>query len=212
MAQVFTVFEKFGSLFENLSAEPELQKDLAAAVMLYGSLGVEPEFDNPVLAAFFELVRGDIDYSVNNHANGKKGGRPRKETKAETEENPYENPPHNQTQNPTNNPTPEKPETIKIKKEIEKEIKKKREGAKKFAPPSREEALAYKAEAGLDSVDVDRFLDYYEANGWVQARGKPIKDWRAAMRNWDRRQNDYGPKRPPGEEVNELAAKYANAW
>ena len=212
MARVFAIFEKFGSLLENLSAEPELQKELAAAIVLYGSLGIEPKFDNPVLTAFFELVRGDVDYSVACHENGKKGGRPRKETQPEADENPDENPSYNPTQNPTNNPTPEKPETIELEIEKELEIKKKREGAKKFAPPSREEAEAYKAEAGLERVDVDRFLDHYEANGWVQARGKPIKDWRAAMRNWDRRQNDYGPKQPPGEEVNELAAKYANAW
>lgn len=28
------------------------------------------------------------------------------------------------------------------------------------------------------------FFNHYEANGWVQGRGKPIKDWQAAVRNW----------------------------
>jgi hypothetical protein len=31
------------------------------------------------------------------------------------------------------------------------------------------------------------FIDHYKANHWVQGRGKPIKDWEAAVRNWVRR-------------------------
>jgi hypothetical protein len=30
-------------------------------------------------------------------------------------------------------------------------------------------------------------VDFYTANGWVQGtRGKPIKDWKAAVRTWEK--------------------------
>lgn len=34
--------------------------------------------------------------------------------------------------------------------------------------------------------EADTFFDHYKTNGWVQGRGKPIKDWQAAVRNWIR--------------------------
>jgi hypothetical protein len=40
-------------------------------------------------------------------------------------------------------------------------------------------------------VDAQRFVDFYTANGWHQGRGKPIKDWRAAVRTWERDDNNY---------------------
>ena len=53
------------------------------------------------------------------------------------------------------------------------------------APPTREEVRGYCDERG-GVVDADRFYDYYTANGWTQGRGKPIKDWRAAVRLWEK--------------------------
>jgi len=35
-------------------------------------------------------------------------------------------------------------------------------------------------------MEADTLMDHYTANGWVQGRGKPIKDWKAACRNWIR--------------------------
>ena len=38
------------------------------------------------------------------------------------------------------------------------------------------------------SVDAEAFFNFYEANGWVQGRGKPIKNWKAAIKTWEKRQ------------------------
>jgi hypothetical protein len=40
-----------------------------------------------------------------------------------------------------------------------------------------------------------KFFDYYTANGWTQGRNKPLKDWKAAARNWMRNQNKWNNER-----------------
>jgi len=43
-------------------------------------------------------------------------------------------------------------------------------------------------------TDAEQFLDFYTANGWVQGKqGKPIKDWQAAVRNWEKNHGKFGP-------------------
>lgn len=53
-----------------------------------------------------------------------------------------------------------------------------------FRAPAREEVMAYCIERG-NSVDVDAFMDFYESKGWMVGKNK-MKDWRAAVRNWER--------------------------
>lgn len=43
---------------------------------------------------------------------------------------------------------------------------------------------------GLTLVDAQRFVDYYEANGWKVGRN-PMCSWQAAARNWQRRELQY---------------------
>lgn len=53
-----------------------------------------------------------------------------------------------------------------------------------FVPPSHDEISSYCLEKGIH-IDVDRFIDYYTANGWKVGRN-PMKDWKATVRNWSR--------------------------
>jgi hypothetical protein len=54
----------------------------------------------------------------------------------------------------------------------------------RFAPPTPEEVKAYCSERG-GKVDPERWLAYYESNGWKVGRN-PMKDWKAAVRTWER--------------------------
>ena len=51
--------------------------------------------------------------------------------------------------------------------------------------PTLEEVKDYCKERN-NNVDAEQFIDYYETNGWVQGKGKPIKDWKACVRTWER--------------------------
>ena len=69
---------------------------------------------------------------------------------------------------------------IEKEKEIEKEDKRKR-----FTRPSFEEVEAYCNER-KNTVNAQRFIDYYDSVGWKVGRtGKPMKDWKAAVRRWE---------------------------
>lgn len=66
----------------------------------------------------------------------------------------------------------------------EKEVQGKRKRA--FEPPTLEEVMQY-CEERCNGIDAIQFFDFYEANGWVQGKqGKPLKDWKAAVRTWER--------------------------
>ena len=56
----------------------------------------------------------------------------------------------------------------------------------RFVPPTVEEVQTYCAEKGF-SFDPQLFVAHYEANGWVQGKGRPLKNWKAAALTWDRR-------------------------
>ena len=63
----------------------------------------------------------------------------------------------------------------------------------RFTPPAREEVQAYCVER-KNNVDVERFIDYYTSNGWMVGKNK-MKDWKAAVRTWERNGNNQ-PSKP----------------
>ena len=83
----------------------------------------------------------------------------------------------------------EKEIEIEIEKEIEKEDARPRT---RFKVPTIEEVQAYCTER-RNTVDAKHFVDYYTANGWKVGKN-PMKDWKAAVRTWER--NGYSNAKP----------------
>lgn len=75
-------------------------------------------------------------------------------------------------------------QNIEYKNILKKEKINKKE--KKFIKPTLEELKKYIQDQQLN-VNAEGFIDYYEGNGWKVGRNS-MKDWKATVRNWSRRQ------------------------
>lgn len=58
---------------------------------------------------------------------------------------------------------------------------------KRFVPPNVDEVRAY-CQDRQNSVDPQRFVDYYTSNGWMVGKNK-MKDWKASVRTWEQKDN-----------------------
>ena len=67
---------------------------------------------------------------------------------------------------------------------------KEKETPPRFKPPTAAEVAGYAGQAGL-SLDAARFCDFYASKGW-RVGSSPMRDWRAACRNWARRNDGPG--------------------
>ena len=57
----------------------------------------------------------------------------------------------------------------------------------RFTAPTVEDVTAYCRERG-NRVDPQRFVDFYASKGW-RVGSTPMKDWKAAVRTWEQRDN-----------------------
>ena len=178
-------FTWFPKLTSTVAKVPEEHRGLFLwALAQYGTYGIEPELEWP-LDAIFESLREDIDCSKRSISNGARGGRGNKKDASETQELPFFN--NESTLSETEKGGLENTEanTRQDKTEQDKTNKK---GGKRFQKPSVEDVSDYAASIGHPTFDAIHFIDYYESNGWKVGRN-PMKDWKATVRNWARKDN-----------------------
>ena len=186
---------------------------LARALLVYSRTGEFPAlngnerlFKRRVIMQEDRAQENYVQVVEKNRANGQLGGRPRKTI--ETQRNP-EKP--TETQN-----NPQKPnETQKTQIEIESEIKTEintplpngNKGSKaatpptreaRFSPPSLAEVQAYISERGSE-VDAQQFVDFYASKGWMVGKNR-MKDWKAAVRTWEKRRKEEAGEQPTKQE------------
>ena len=67
---------------------------------------------------------------------------------------------------------------------------------KRFEKPTVEEINEYCKAKGF-YIDAQEFIDHYDSCGWVIGRDKPMKDWRAAVNRWHRKDVKDGKEYKP---------------
>ena len=59
--------------------------------------------------------------------------------------------------------------------------------SKRFVPPTVEEVQTYCRERN-NGIDAAAVIDFYAARGWKYGQGRPMVDWKAAVRTWESRE------------------------
>ena len=67
------------------------------------------------------------------------------------------------------------------------------EPQKRFTKPTLDDVKAYCQERN-NGVDAERWYNYYSSNGWKVGKN-PMKDWKAAVRTWERNEPNGRSKR-----------------
>ncbi len=72
------------------------------------------------------------------------------------------------------------------------QLKKDKNNINNNIPPTIEEVRVYCLERE-NRVNPEQFIDYYESKGWLIGKSK-MKDWKAAVRTWERRNHEQSSK------------------
>ena len=103
-----------------------------------------------------------------------------------------------QKQTEKDNPDNFSEEEEEEEEEEEKKSLKEKRSKRIFTPPTLQEVEAYCRER-RNRVDPSRFVDFYEAKGWMVGKNR-MKDWKAAVRTWERQDAETaGQKGAPAQ-------------
>lgn len=189
----FTFFRSYFNAVSELS--DEIKFEVLLAIVEYGLNGSKPTLSNPTSRAIFSIAMPSLDTSRGNVLNGKRGGRPKK-------------PPFPEKKNP---PFEKSKSTKTIDKDLDKDkdfvvgADKPPQKSTRFIPPSVDAVRAYCAER-KNGIDPEKFVDFYEARGWMAGKSK-MKDWRAAVRTWER-MDEHGKSSDSGMGPGETGCRW----
>lgn len=186
----FVFYRSFFDAIEQASEAEQLQ--LYRGITLYALNGQEPEFKG-LLQAVWLVIRPQIEANYKRYLNGckgaehgKKGGRP-KQPQAQENKTPPQ-PQENPTLTPNDNYNVNDNENYNDNEDkVGKSHKSKR--APRFVAPTLQEIKNYIVENSLSSDadnEAEKVFDYYTSKGWKEGNA-PMKDWKAAIRNWCRK-------------------------
>ena len=155
---------------------------LYRAIIRYGLYGEMPEL-NGITATMWKLIYPNLKSGRDKAAAGREGGK--KGGKASKLNNP--NGRRGKASATTDTDTAQPSDGSPICDDEAPKPKPKATPAR-FSPPSVDEVQQYITMQG-HAVNAANFVDFYAAKGW-KIGNNPMKDWRAAVRTWQRREQE----------------------
>lgn len=198
MRESIVFYRSFYEAIKELPAEEF--RNAVMAIMEYGLNDSEIDTSG-VAKAILIMAKPQIDKNNKRYENGLRGGTKPKRNQNETNPEPNPNrtvtkveptPNQNGTKAEPKRTNPEPNDNDNVNDNVN-DIKESEEKMPRFYPPTLEELKKYIADNKYN-VDPERFIDYYTANGWTVGKNR-MKDWKAAVRNWDRSQKSGGRMR-----------------
>ena len=100
--------------------------------------------------------------------------------------------------------------TVTVTDTVTDTVSVKEKKSNKFIPPTIDEVDSYCKER-KNGMNPETFYDFYESKGWMVGKN-PMKDWKAAVRNWERRGLGamYMPEKKDVSKLKALEAFYIN--
>lgn len=191
----FVMYESWGAAIEKMNNE-QAGELIKAIYAFQKNPDVVPE--DPAIAFVFEIIKQKLEEDNKRYEEvcaarsegGKKGGRPKANASDKKQMVSEES--------KKSKCFSEKAKKADNDNEYDNDLKENTlEGVKekRFAPPTLENVSEYCREMGYTNVDAVCFIDFYTSNGWMVGKNR-MKDWKAAVRNWDRREKN--PQRQDG--------------
>ena len=171
----------YRSFYEAIVELPDVELAQAfRAIAEYGLNGIETECSGTARVALM-MAKPQIDKNNQRYENGKKGAEYGKLGGRKPQANPKETPTEPQA-NPKLTPNVNVNVNDNVIKKKDTKVSKEKAH---FVPPTLENVIGYCREKGFEGFDAQRFIDFYECKGWMVGKNK-MKDWKAAVRNWER--------------------------
>lgn len=194
-----------------LNVPKRQQANILLAIVEYAFTGIAPTMSGSEQMAF-ALVKPTLDSARNKSESIRKRSNKRPNDLESLQEERPGNPPANPEQFTPSLIEEEKEKEKEIELEKEKEIELEKEsysphtpplrGGEQitsgkgqgpgFCPPTAGQVQDYCRERG-NRVDAQAFVDFYSSKGWMIGKNK-MKDWRAAVRTWERQDRERGIK------------------
>lgn len=189
MKESFVFYRSFYEAIRKIK-DYKLKSEIYDAICELGLNKNVVKLTDDVGQIIMDLIKPQIEANTERYENGKKGGkfgilggRPKKE------------------KNPSGviNKTPNENDNVNVNdnvndNESERESKE-RDSVLSSTPsltPTLSELRSYCYENDMSGFDYDNFYNYYEANGWINKNGTPIKNWKAKVNYWYKKDLETG--------------------